>query len=350
MSLGPLMLDLEGAVLADDESELLADPRVGGVILFTRNYESPEQLTKLCAEIHAIRSPHLIIGVDQEGGRVQRFRHGFTELPPMTQYGKRYEEDSEAAQQEARSGGWLIAAELLACGVDFSFAPVLDLNYGHSSVIGDRSFNRDPQAVADLAHAWMSGMRSAGMQGAVGKHFPGHGWVKADSHVAVPIDSRLFADLQMADLIPFQQMVDYGLEGIMSAHIYYSQIDPKFPAGFSRFWLQEILRGELNFTGAIFSDDLTMEGAATFGNYAQRAAAALEAGCDMVLVCNHRDAAIEVLRSLPKEDDPVRTARLTRFHGKSKMTREQLLNSPEWAAAHKLAESLLGIHTEEMEV
>ena len=349
MSLGPLMVDLDGPELSQEERELLADPRVGGVILFSRNYHDPEQLTQLCSAIHAIRTPKLLIAVDQEGGRVQRFREGFTELPAMASIGHQFEKNQLLAHHMSESIGWLMAAELLSCGVDFSFAPVLDLSHGVSGVIGSRAFHRQPEVVSALAQSWMRGMHQAGM-GAVGKHFPGHGGVTADSHVDVPVDERSFADLQVDDLIPFERMVSYGLEGIMPAHVYYRAIDPNNPAGFSRFWLQEVLRGQLGFNGTIFSDDLSMEGAGKVGGYPQRAAAALGAGCDMVLVCNHRAHAIEVLESLPEHANPLGTARLLRLHGRSTMDRSTLLQSTEWKNAVTLVQRLIEAHTEEMEL
>lgn len=349
MSLGPLMVDLDGVELSAEEQEILADPRVGGVILFSRNYHSPEQLTQLCRQIHQVRTPPLLIGVDHEGGRVQRFREGFSEIPPMGEMGTLFDRNRKVAHQVTESTGWLMAAELISCGVDFSFAPVLDLAHGVSGVIGDRAFHRQPEHVAALAQSWMRGMHRAGM-GAVGKHFPGHGGVTADSHVAVPVDGRSYADLQVDDLIPFERMVNYGLEGIMPAHVYYSAIDPGHPAGFSRFWLQEVLRGRLGFHGAIFSDDLSMEGAGKVGGYPDRAAAAMEAGCDMVLVCNHREHAIEVLESLENRPDPLVTARLTRLHGRMEIDRQELLQSSEWQQALDRIHRLEEIHTQEMEL
>lgn len=349
MALGPLMLDLDGIELSSEERSLLQDPRVGGVILFSRNYHSPQQLTRLCAEIHALRTPTLLIAVDQEGGRVQRFREGFTELPAMGQLGRRFDRDHKRAHQDAESIAWLMASELLSCGVDFSFAPVLDLAHGVSGVIGDRAFHRNPEVVASLAQSWMRGMHLAGM-GAVGKHFPGHGGVSADSHIAVPTDERSFADLMIDDLIPFERMVNYGIEGIMPAHIYYTATDPDFTAGFSPFWLKSVLRKQLHFNGTIFSDDLSMEGAAPMGSYPQRAAAALEAGCDMVLVCNHREHAIEVLESLPQQRDPLLTARLMRLHGKRGMERSKLMESHQWQQAVERVKQLEEVHTVEMEL
>ena len=263
MSLGPVMLDLAGFALTAEERDLLRHPAVGGVILFSRNFLEPEQIAALTAEIHALRDPHLLIAVDQEGGRVQRFRDGFTQLPPAARFGELARRNPHHARQAAEAVGWLMAAELRAVGVDFSFAPVLDLDRGVSGVIGDRAFADNINAVADLAGAWSEGARSAGMA-QVGKHFPGHGGVAADSHAELPIDRRRFEDIQMDDLVPFERLIRRGLEAIMPAHVLYSHIDPR-PAGFSPFWLKEVLRGQLAFQGVIFSDDLNMAAAAAGG-------------------------------------------------------------------------------------
>jgi beta-N-acetylhexosaminidase len=312
--LGPVMVDLAGTEPTAEELARLAHPLVGGVILFARNYASPAQLVSLTRRLHALREPRLLIGVDHEGGRVQRFREGFTLLPPMRRLGEIWDEHPQRARRLAHQVGYVAAAELRACGVDFSFAPVLDLDYGVSEVIGDRAFHREPQAVAELAHALMLGMKEAGMA-AVGKHFPGHGHVVADSHVAVPVDERERFDLELADLIPFRRMIHFGLPAIMPAHVIYPRVDDR-PAGFSPVWLKGILRGELGFDGAIFSDDLSMEGASVAGDVVDRARAALEAGCDMVLVCNDPDGAQKVLDRLQWTPPPVSLVRLARLHGR----------------------------------
>lgn len=288
-----LMLDLEGVALSTEERDLLAHPAVGGLILFRRNYEEPDQLYELVQQVRAAR-PEILIAVDQEGGRVQRFITEFTRLPPMATLGCYYRRHPTGALQSADLLGELMADELRAYDIDISFAPVLDLDYGTSTVIGDRSFNADPQAVVALAGAFMDGMARAGMA-ATGKHFPGHGHVAADSHLELPDDPR-DRDALNADLAPFRALAP-RLDGIMPAHVRYSAIDPQ-PAGFSRYWLGQVLRGECGYRGVIFSDDLGMAGAAEVGGFEQRAEAALEAGCDMVLACNDRAGAIKVLRWL----------------------------------------------------
>ena len=314
LPLGPVMADVAGFALTDAERARLLHPSVGGVILFKRNYENPEQLAALCREIHVLRSPHLLIGVDHEGGRVQRFREGFTPIPPMRAIGEAWDSHPQRARRLARDAGYVIGAELRAAGVDFTFAPVLDLDYGSSGVIGDRAFHRSPQAVTDLAHALVLGLQEAGVS-AVGKHFPGHGYVAADSHLAIPVDERGMTDIEFADLMPFRQMIDLGLAGIMPAHVIYPRVDDQ-PAGFSRKWLTEILRGQYGFEGVIFSDDLTMEGASGAGGITERAVAALAAGCDMVLVCNRPELVDELLSRLKWPPAPVSLIRLARMHGR----------------------------------
>lgn len=288
---GPVMLDVVGHELAADEREILQHPLVGGVILFARNYVEPAQLAALTSAIRAQR-PELVISVDHEGGRVQRFREGFTRLPAMRRLGVEWDADPDAAKATARQAGFVLAAELRAHGVDLSYAPVLDLDYGVSSVIGDRAFHRDPQAATELARAVIAGLADAGMR-AVGKHFPGHGAVEADSHVAIPVDGRSFEAVWADDIQPFRNLAA-ELGGVMPAHVIFEKIDPR-PAGFSSFWLQDVLRGRLGFNGVIFSDDLTMEGASVAGDIVARASAAHSAGCDMVLVCNRPDLAVQLL-------------------------------------------------------
>jgi len=292
--LGPVMLDVAGTALTGAERERLLDPLVGGVILFARNYTGSEQLCALTREIRALRDPALIIAVDHEGGRVQRFRtDGFTRIPSMRCLGRLWERDHVAALGAARCVGYVLAAELLAHGVDLSFTPVLDLDYGGSRVIGDRAFHRDPQVVASLAQSLAAGMAEAGM-GCVGKHFPGHGFAEADSHVEIPVDERAFDAIWDEDIAPYRHRLGRQLSGVMPAHVIYPRVDPN-PAGFSTFWLQDVLRGRLRFGGVVFSDDLTMEGATVAGDIVARARAAHQAGCDMVLVCNRPDLAADLL-------------------------------------------------------
>lgn len=331
------MVDIAGIELSSEEREMLQHPLVGGVILFTRNYQEPEQLEKLVTDIHSIREPHLLVAVDHEGGRVQRFREGFTRLPAVGRLGEIFNKDNKQAKRYAEMSGWLMASELRAMGIDFSFAPVLDLDRGVSTVIGDRAFHKNPETVAELAHAYMSGMKKAGME-AAGKHFPGHGAVAADSHLDLPIDNRPYADIYSEDILPFERMIHYGLNAIMPAHVVYSDVDQK-PACFSRQWLQQILRNDLGFQGVVFSDDLSMAGAESMGSYAERARAALQAGCDMVLVCNNPDGRDEVLDNLGDLDNPVSHLRLARLHGKHAVEWESLHNDSQWKEAVRIVES-----------
>jgi beta-N-acetylhexosaminidase len=323
MGSGPVMLDVLGKTLTAEDEARLRHPLVGGVILFARNYESPSQLCELTAAIRAVRTPPLLIAVDHEGGRVQRFREGFTKIPAMRELGRIWDAHPQRARHLAQQAGYVLAAELRACGVDFSFTPVLDVDYGQSSVIGDRAFHSDPEAIAELAHSLLLGLKQGGMH-TVGKHFPGHGYVKADSHLDIPVDEREFVDIEMCDLIPFQRMVDYGLSAVMPAHVIYPKVDNR-PAGLSPVWLKQVLRGQLGFEGVIFSDDLSMEGATVAGGIVQRASAALNAGCDMVLVCNKPESADELLSGLRWEMPAVSRARLVQMRGRAHPeTRDQL--------------------------
>lgn len=331
MSLGPVMLDLEGLELTPEEEELLNNPRVGGVILFSRNYHDADQLTRLINRVHDVRQPKLLIAVDHEGGRVQRFREGFTRLPPASAFGAVYDQDPGRACRLASVSGWLTASELRASGLDFSFSPVLDLRTRVSDAIGDRAFHAEVDAVVNLARAYIAGMKRGGMS-AVGKHFPGHGSVKGDSHLATPCDHRDLETVQMSDLRVFERIIADGLPAIMPAHVIYDRMDDK-PAGFSRYWLKDVLREHLEFQGVVFSDDLVMAGAAVAGEIEDRGAAALEAGCDMLLVCNDRAAAVRLLDAAPESADPIRSARLARMHGLHQTSRERLLESEAYRAA-----------------
>jgi len=336
--LGPVMIDVEGTTLSPEDVRVLTSPPVGGVILFSRNFESFEQLHGLCREIHGLRRPPLLIAVDQEGGRIQRFRDPFTRLPAARRFGECYARRPAAAKHRAEEVGWLMAVELRAAGVDFSFAPVLDLDRGVSRVIGDRSFAEDPLIVAELARAWTRGVHDAGMA-AVAKHFPGHGAVAADSHLELPVDERPFADVWANDIRPFRMLIESGIEAVMPAHVLFPGIAAEL-AGFSRYWLQEVLRDRLAFPGVIFSDDLSMGATSGKGGYAARARAAVAAGCDMVLVCNHREAALEVLDALHDHEDPVSRTRILRMHGRLTMDMAELRSDPRWHGATRLAGEL----------
>jgi len=293
---GPVVVDVVGPVLSDEDRERLRHPAAGAVILFSRNYENSGQLAILTDEIKRLREPDLPICVDHEGGRVQRFKEGFTLIPPMRQLGRFWDRDQEKGREAATAIGYIIASELGAHGLDFSFTPVLDLDYGGSSVIGDRALHFDPNAVGALGACLVKGLAQGGVA-AVAKHFPGHGYAEADSHVAVPRDERPFAQIQKKDLLPYKTVIEAGVAGVMPAHVVYPRVDPE-PAGYSKHWLQEVLRGQLKFDGLIFSDDLSMEGAAVAGGPPERAKAALAAGCDMVLLCNDPKGLDELLASL----------------------------------------------------
>ena len=332
MSLGPVMLDIEGQSLSPADRDLLREPAVGGVILFTRNFESAEQITDLVADIRALRSQPLLIAVDHEGGRVQRFREGFTRIPPMRRIGHEYDRDSESGLLAAREAGWLIASELRAVGIDLCFAPCVDLDWGVSEIIGDRAFHRKPEVVADLANAFARGLRSAGMA-AVAKHFPGHGAVLADSHLKLPVDRRDY-NVLLDDMRPYERLIGNGaIAGVMLAHIVYEQIEAQ-PAGFSELWIQRELRSRLGFGGAVFCDDLSMKATRGYGSMAERGRLALDAGCDMILVCNDRDAAHQAVDALNAYTNPLSLVRLARLHGTGSLLREELLASEQWQAVN----------------
>ena len=314
LPLGPVMLDPAGLALGDDDRRRLLHPATGGAILFARNYQDPAQLAALTAEIRALRTPELLLCTDHEGGRVQRFRDGFTAIPAMRRLGVQWDRDRESARRAARAAGLVIAAELGAHGLDFSFAPVLDLDYGASEVIGERALHFDPNAVGALAAELVQGLASGGMP-AVGKHFPGHGFAAADSHVALPRDERAVAEILKKDVAPYRAAIGAGLAGIMPAHVIYAQADAE-PAGYSAYWLKEVLRGALGFSGLIFSDDLSMEGASTAGGVPERARAALGAGCDLVLLCGDPEGQDRLLDALGKTP-PADAGRLERMRRRS---------------------------------
>ena len=330
MTLGPLMVDLRGHVLESDEREMLQHPLVGSVILFTRNYRDPEQLTQLVSAIHAARHPALVVAVDHEGGRVQRFRSGFSALPPLRSIGHAYDIAPQSGLDLARQMGWLMAAELRSHGVDLSFAPCVDLDYGVSSVIGDRALHARSASVGALAVAYMHGMRDAGMA-ATAKHFPGHGAVVADSHLALPVDRRSLVDLS-EDMAPYRVLIANGLSAVMVAHVLFPEID-EFPASFSARWIQNVLRGELRFQGVVFADDLSMEGAAAVGDIVHRAELALAAGCDVLPVCNQPASVAALLDRLKIIDDPAAQFRRVRLRGRLPLTRAELLASAPWQSA-----------------
>jgi len=333
VTLGPLMVDVAGLELTPEDREVLRHPLVGSVILFTRNYVDSAQLSRLVADIHAVRSPALIVAVDQEGGRVQRFRPGFSGLPAPRRIGHEFDVEPKAGIAFARSMGWLMAAELRAHGVDLSFAPCVDLDYGVSEVIGDRAFHSRPEVVAQLAQAYMTGMKDAGMA-ATAKHFPGHGAVVADSHKALPVDRRAWTELG-DDLLPFRRLIANGIPGVMVAHIQFPAVDLA-PASLSRRWIQNALREELRFEGAVFTDDLSMGGAAEFGDIVARATAALDAGCDVLPVCNDRSSVTKLLDELEIEVEPAAHLRLVRMRGRPAPERDALYAGEAWRTSQDL--------------
>jgi beta-N-acetylhexosaminidase len=327
--LGPLMIDVAGTALDAEDRDLLAHPAVGGLILFARNYQDPAQVAALVAAARAVR-PHLLIAVDHEGGRVQRFRQGFTQLPPMRVFGARYDQAPKEGTRLAELAGWLIGAELRAMDIDLAFTPVVDLDHGVSSVIGDRAFHRRAEAVTQLARALIQGLRRAGMAGTL-KHFPGHGGIAADSHLELPIDPRPRVDLA-DDLEPFARLIETGVGSVMMAHVVYPAVDPA-PASFAARWIQGELRDALGFQGAVFCDDLSMAGARVIGDMPTRARAALAAGCDMLPVCNDRQAVRDILAAGPLPLSPVSAARLARLSGRGGVPRADLLAASDWRHA-----------------
>jgi beta-N-acetylhexosaminidase len=313
-TIGPLMADIGGLALSVEDREVLAHPLVGGVILFARNYSDPEQLRALCADLKGLKRPKLLLAVDHEGGRVQRFRVGFTRIPAMGTLGKLYEESVPKALEEARGHGLTIGRELAAYGIDLCFAPVLDRDAGVSQIIGDRAFSPQPEQVVALARAFRAGLNQAGLA-ATGKHFPGHGAVAADSHTELPVDRRSYAEIEANDLLPFRELIGDGIESLMMAHIRYTALD-ELPASLSRRWIRDVLRLQFKYNGAVFCDDLSMAGAKVVGEVDQRAVLALEAGCDMLPVCNDREALVKLLGALPVKARKLSSARLQRLYRK----------------------------------
>ncbi len=337
LPLGPVIVDVDGLRLTDADRDLLRHPLVGGLIFFSRNFQSREQLLALVAEIRAVR-PNLVLAVDQEGGRVQRFKKEFTLLPAMQSFWQTSQADIDSILPQVADCGWLMASEILACDIDISFAPVLDVDDCFCAVIANRSFAPVPHAAARLAGAFIDGMHSAGMA-CTGKHFPGHGSVREDSHLDLPVDPRSFTELNQHDLIPFITLLPQ-LDAVMPAHLVVPSVDTN-AVGFSATWLQEILRKQLGFQGIIFSDDLSMAGAVSVGSYGDRAELALAAGCDAVLVCNNRAGAEEVLTRLDSLQI-VANDRLASMRKKNNSPSWQSLYSePRWQATQTRLMSLV---------
>lgn len=337
---GPLMVDVAGLALTAEDCEILRHPLVGGVILFARNFASRFQVAQLVRAIRRVRDP-LLIAVDYEGGRVQRFRREFTRLPPMRRLGEWVEREPSRARQAAREIGWLIGAELRAVDIDLSFAPVLDLDGGLSAVIGDRALHSNPGSVTVLGGALIEGMAEAGMA-ATGKHFPGHGQVVEDSHLALPIDTGDYESIRDADMDPFARLIKVGLPSVMMAHILYPRVDPGLPASLSQRWIQGRLRGEIGFRGAVFCDDLSMNGAAGVGSYSRRAELALAAGCDMLPVCNNRAAVKELLKGLKSKSAPASVHRLLKLRGRPPVATWSALSEQSlWPTAQRAVAQLL---------
>jgi beta-N-acetylhexosaminidase len=330
VSLGPLMIDLRGTTLADDEREWLESPLVGGVILFTRNFESREQITQLVAQLHAIRQPPLLVTVDHEGGRVQRFREPFFRLPPFRALGRLHDEDPAAALKVAQSFGWLMAAELRSVGIDMSFTPCVDLDLGLSEVIGDRALHAQPRVVAALARRIAAGAKRAGMA-TTAKHFPTHAGARSDSHTEFAVDRREY-DALADDLVPYRELIANGLQAVMIAHVSFPAVD-ETPASLSKWWIENQLRGALDFSGAVITDDVSMVGAAVVGSVEERVRRALGAGCDLVLLCNSPNAVPGVLDAMQGYVNPSAQLRLTRLHGRGGTDWDALHASAEWRKA-----------------
>lgn len=337
--MGPIMMDVLGTSLTEEDKELLQHPLVGGLILFTRNFQSVEQISSLVQAIRIAAKKPLLIAVDHEGGRVQRFREGFSQIPAMGKLIEFAKNDIEQAKVLATNAGSLMALEVQGIGIDISFAPVLDIN-DVSEVIGLRSFHQKPEIVAQLSQAFIEGMNQVGMK-ATGKHFPGHGSVQADSHVAMPIDARRLSEIEALDIKPFERLISQNkLDAMMPAHVIYPDVDDK-SVGFSRIWLQDILRAQLGFNGTIFSDDLSMKAASSIGGYIERTEAAQQAGCDMFLLCNNRQALIEVLDNANVKIDKTSGQRISAMLKTNHFTWQQMQDNPNWQHLHQLNNSLM---------
>lgn len=333
---GPVVLDIDGIELDDIDREVLSHPQVGGLILFSRNYQEPQQLRDLIRNVREVRED-LLVCVDQEGGRVQRFREGFTRLPCLQKLGQLYLDRPDKALNDARELGWLMAAEIVSFDIDLSFAPVLDIDESSSVIIGDRSFSADPNIAINLSTSYIDGMRQAGMS-ATGKHFPGHGGVVEDSHLELPVDSRTMSELRDKDMRVFSELCPH-LGAIMPAHIVFPDVD-EHPVGFSKVWLKDVLKAELNFNGVIFSDDLAMEGAAVVGDFFSRAELAIQAGCDSVLVCNRRQEAELVLEFVESRQDLHIDSRLKLLKHNGRKV-DTLNISPRWQSAQAIINDLV---------
>lgn len=332
-----LFIDIESTQLTEEERDLIRHPEVAGLILFARNYASRLQLTDLVAEVREIRK-ELLVGVDQEGGRVQRFNgHGFTRLPALQRLGDLFSRDQSLALEASFLHGWLMASEILSAGLDLSFAPVLDLDDNQCKAIGDRSFSRYPQATIQLARSYIQGMNEAGMA-ATAKHFPGHGSVEADSHLALPEDPRALDEISAHDLMPFKELAEC-YQAVMPGHLLFPKIDTE-PVGFSTIWLQRILRQTLGFDGVIFSDDLSMAGAAARGGYARRAELALAAGCDLLLACNNRQGTYEILAFLEQSSQGSGADAVHFMRARKTLAYERILTEPDYDRAQQMMTTL----------
>jgi beta-N-acetylhexosaminidase len=339
MHIGPLIIDISGTSLTTEDTEILQHPLIGGVILFSSNYESLKQLIELTSAIHKLREPKLLVCVDHEGGRVQRFRDDFTSLPPVQRLQTLYDHGQEQACEAAHAHAWVMAAELKSIGVDLSFAPVVDINYNNNSVMKERMLHANPEAVASLSMCYVQGMNEAGME-SVAKHFPGHGFCESDSHEELPIDERSIDEILSNDLVPFCRLIDAGISAIMTAHIVFPQVDA-IATTFSSYWLQTILRKKLNFRGAIISDDLNMQAANSVGDYVDRSKSALNSGCDALLLCNNRNAVVQVLDNLRYENTGTENQmRLSALQGQKGLSRDALEKEGKWLKSKKVIASL----------